>query len=448
MDPVKYEAVKLLTCFHCFRIFLKPCQLPCGHIICHEHLTTKHVYCTDEFQCRKCKFIFKVNGNKLIFPALELQQALDKQIHLTSFEKNFKISLENDFKSLEVAYQKFLDTKPILEAEIYEHFSELRRKIDIQREVGSDLKTFDQSIVDDISIDMIVQTKISEKETLNGLTRKYEIVANMIFPNGKEIELDSLEETFRELFIGSSLKILKNTFLKKINKLQYYFQDISQVIIVLKQRNKFYPTKYGSNNLNPFGIVSLERFWLNPFRSKILNYKYSYDLIKICNFNVRGSWTLIYRGSRDGFSTESFHDMCDGKTKTLTIMKTGQRPFIFGGYTNASWSSENTTVRRGFAYDDGAFIFSLENYHNIQCKMTSEDSKSSIICSKKLGPSFGRGDIKIFSEGLECTSFIGNTYAHPWGKCFDKSEDESHSFLAGSHKFKLSEIEVFQFEPF
>jgi hypothetical protein len=39
------------------------------------------------------------------------------------------------------------------------------------------------------------------------------------------------------------------------------------------------------------------------------------------------------------------------RTLTLTIVKTGQRPLMFEGFTKAWWSLEKTTVRRGFVYD-------------------------------------------------------------------------------------------------
>jgi hypothetical protein len=32
--------------------------------------------------------------------------------------------------------------------------------------------------------------------------------------------------------------------------------------------------------------------------------------------------TLLYRGTRDGFTAKSFHEKCDGKENTITIIKT------------------------------------------------------------------------------------------------------------------------------
>ena len=49
-------------------------------------------------------------------------------------------------------------------------------------------------------------------------------------------------------------------------------------------------------------------------------------------------WHLLFRASRDGFSTFTFHDMCDNKGPTVAIVKSGNN--IFGGFTENSWNSK------------------------------------------------------------------------------------------------------------
>ena len=46
----------------------------------------------------------------------------------------------------------------------------------------------------------------------------------------------------------------------------------------------------------------------------------------------------LWRGSRDGFGSRVFHDLCDEKGKTLTLIRT-TRGGVFGGYTDIPWSS-------------------------------------------------------------------------------------------------------------
>ncbi len=44
--------------------------------------------------------------------------------------------------------------------------------------------------------------------------------------------------------------------------------------------------------------------------------------------------TLLYRGSRDGWTPKDFHRLCDGKSPTITLFKVKNGPCI-GGYTEA-----------------------------------------------------------------------------------------------------------------
>lgn len=41
---------------------------------------------------------------------------------------------------------------------------------------------------------------------------------------------------------------------------------------------------------------------------------------------------ILYQGSTDGFQAKIFHEKCDDKGPTLTIILANNR--IFGGYTN------------------------------------------------------------------------------------------------------------------
>ena len=49
-------------------------------------------------------------------------------------------------------------------------------------------------------------------------------------------------------------------------------------------------------------------------------------------------WHLLFRASRDGFTTQAFHAKCDNKGPTVTIVKSGNN--IFGGFTENSWKSK------------------------------------------------------------------------------------------------------------
>lgn len=63
---------------------------------------------------------------------------------------------------------------------------------------------------------------------------------------------------------------------------------------------------------------------------------------------------LIYRASEHGYSAEDFHNRCDNRGATLTIMKSKGKGNIFGGYTSVSWKKTDEPVQ-----DNSAFVFSV-----------------------------------------------------------------------------------------
>ena len=63
----------------------------------------------------------------------------------------------------------------------------------------------------------------------------------------------------------------------------------------------------------------------------------------------QSDFVLIYRASRDGWASSNFHTHCDNKGPTVTVVKSGN--YIFGGYTEQSWSSSSyNTVAQCFLY--------------------------------------------------------------------------------------------------
>ena len=70
---------------------------------------------------------------------------------------------------------------------------------------------------------------------------------------------------------------------------------------------------------------------------------------------------MLFRGSRDGFTSDKFHELCDRKGPTITIIRSATHGKIFGGYESFGWESRNNIVR-----DPKAFIFSVthkERFH-------------------------------------------------------------------------------------
>jgi hypothetical protein len=171
----------------------------------------------------------------------------------------------------------------------------------------------------------------------------------------------------------------------------------------------------------------------SEFDSEIINPKQDLNLIK--SWLGRGKnheLELIYRGSRDGFSAENFHQNCDEQGPTLVVCKSKAYEKVFGGFTSKSWSKVDYYVA-----DQDAFLFSLSN----SSKHQITEASCAIFCASEAGPTFGAGyDLAICSESniIEgSSSALGMTY-----KANDNMGDLT-AYLGGASSFMLDEIEVF-----
>jgi hypothetical protein len=46
---------------------------------------------------------------------------------------------------------------------------------------------------------------------------------------------------------------------------------------------------------------------IDPFRSQILTGQHPFELMVLCEFHPNDKFTLLYRGTRDGFASGEFH---------------------------------------------------------------------------------------------------------------------------------------------
>jgi len=160
---------------------------------------------------------------------------------------------------------------------------------------------------------------------------------------------------------------------------------------------------------------------------------------------------LLYRGSRDGFSAKNFHEKCDNKGETLTIIKS-DKDFIFGGYTEINWDStiwnkkigENNNSRRNG--NGNEFVFSLKNPHNIhpsKFNLKNEWLNHSICCDGNLGPIFGCNDIRIENNcNVKKNRFTFYDF-NPGEYCFDDTTGKKRLLFTGENSYTVKEIEVF-----
>jgi hypothetical protein len=149
-------------------------------------------------------------------------------------------------------------------------------------------------------------------------------------------------------------------------------------------------------------------------------------------------FTLLWRGSRDGFGTRDFHFRCDGHANTLLLIR-DTKGNIFGGFTPVEWEST------GCLKPDPSlksFLFTLKNPHLFPARkfaLTAKGQVEAIVCSPLSGPNFC--DVRVSdscnANSESATSRFGNSYVNDTGL-------RRKTFFTGSKRFTVKEIEVFE----
>ena len=174
----------------------------------------------------------------------------------------------------------------------------------------------------------------------------------------------------------------------------------------------------------------------NPFDSLILEGKR--NLSKVLEKWTKKKWKIQYRGSRDGFTAQKFHSLCDNKGEALFIAE-DINGYIFGGYTKIGWKSSETGVN-----DQNAFIFTLTNPHNIP------PTKYSFNNNRQYGsyavndlssymPTFGSQDIYTSETCNE--SNVNNYFNFP--QSYRDTTGYAGNTFTGNTYWEAKEIEIF-----
>ncbi len=145
------------------------------------------------------------------------------------------------------------------------------------------------------------------------------------------------------------------------------------------------------------------------------------------------SWKLCYKRSVHGGSSSTFHNLCDNKGATFTIIRSNQNP-TFGGYTEVSWDSGS-----GYSNDPKAFVFSLtQNYRG----QILTGGGNATYRSSYYGPTFGGGhDIHLDSNMNSGYTYFGHTYTCPHGS---PGNGSCQNYLAGNYNsWGPTDVEVY-----
>ncbi|RIB19330.1 hypothetical protein C2G38_1273489 [Gigaspora rosea] len=117
-------------------------------------------------------------------------------------------------------------------------------------------------------------------------------------------------------------------------------------------------------------------------------------------------FVLLFRGSRDGFQNNLFHEKCDQKGATIVVAKIQNSNQLVGGYTPVDW---DTSGQNKSSTD--SFIFSLSDLTNLSNANLGRISSSyysyAIYCDKSCGPYFGNGNLHF---NRNCINVSDNGY--------------------------------------
>ncbi|GBB99753.1 hypothetical protein RclHR1_03620002 [Rhizophagus clarus] len=145
---------------------------------------------------------------------------------------------------------------------------------------------------------------------------------------------------------------------------------------------------------------------LKSIDSKIITFQHAELISKwIEKFDITHESTSLYefklllRGSRDGFTPNKFHEICDNRSCTITIIKAKGNNQILGGYNPIEWKSE-----RGYVATKDSFIFSFENGNDINNHILSRviNKNYAIFNDHTYGPSFGCADLILRGDSGHC----------------------------------------------
>jgi archaellum component FlaC len=167
-----------------------------------------------------------------------------------------------------------------------------------------------------------------------------------------------------------------------------------------------------------------------PIQSMILR-----EIPEILNDFQTKKWKLLWRGSRDGFEAQTFHDRCDGVANTLTLVLDMEWN-VFGGFTSVKWDSG--CLDRLGDRSLRSFLFMLRipgNFSGKRFPLNEHSWEHAIYCDEKHGPWFGNDNLVV----SDCSNSNSDSYIRK-GRAYELDGFSTPDEIL----FRVKEIEVFE----
>jgi methyl-accepting chemotaxis protein len=224
--------------------------LPCEDNICLQHLKEKEVVKQNAIKCVKCAENFPIKGHDFKSNKT-LKQLIEDKSYLSEEEMNLKKNLEESIRKFFGFYDEFILNKSKVDTIVFNHFQELRFKIDEHRER---LK----AKIDDVALEMIEQTKKCEAEYLKEV--KVTLLSSFDHSKSLDKDLEEIEEFFRNPnLLIQSIKEMQQRQEESLKEIQSKLNEINQVKVDLKAANEFVKSRI-------VVVVVVFILWLNEIK--------------------------------------------------------------------------------------------------------------------------------------------------------------------------------------
>ena len=382
---------------------------------------------------------YKLKHEKLIKEENNLKDKLKNEV--TKIKENLEINLSKINEIIKKNERIMKGLKLFLEEEDKQMIKKLNYISNINKNL-KEMKLYSQEPMKNIKI------IFNEKEN--------NIIYDEYYFNGISIPKDI---TFNEIGINSFKISWKIDDIKNIDN-----KEIKYKVEIRKENEEFKLSYEGNNNnciinnleSDTYYEISICSFYNNIISNWTQIYKIktkdkNIDSIilknnerknefvnKILEWSGYKSMELIYRGTRDGMTSNDFHNKCDNKGKTICLFL-NEKDNIFGGYSSIPWQNSG-----GYKTANDCFLFTLTNIYNTQPTKFPYIKGSSVYHHFEYGPYFGGNNdlcfYKSFSNNSNRSCFP-DSYKDVLGKGksiftgdFDKNNDN----------FELKEIEIFK----
>ena len=123
----------------------------------------------------------------------------------------------------------------------------------------------------------------------------------------------------------------------------------------------------------------------------------------------RAQLQILYQTDIDGFNATTFHQKCNNKGPTVTVVRLADQT-VCGGYTTKVWG----TSEGSYTNDVGTFLFRLKFRNQPAAAYKATPSSNFVYSKSNYGPTFGGGhDLMAFNSTSANGTHLPDSYTYP-----------------------------------